>query len=99
MNITSPDDKYVFFLSLCSPINCAFGADHQPGEIAIATAAVNVCPFHQQKLTHLYFTLQGCQYVINQQALITIGRTASFQWHIVNTTYFYIDYTNGDDSR
>lgn len=43
--------------------------------------------------------MQGCQYAKKLDQFFEIGTMANFNWHIVNTSYFYVYYTRGDDYR
>lgn len=41
-------------------------------------------------------TAAGCQYIPAQDYFLRLGSESSYQWTIVNTTYFYIVFNNGD---
>ena len=43
---------------------------------------------------------QGCQYIARVHPypteFVQLGSSASYEWHVVNTTYFYILFKDGD---
>ena len=42
--------------------------------------------------------MQGCQYIFKQNHFVVLGSVAlnRYEWHIVNTTYFYVLFRDGD---
>ena len=47
-------------------------------------------------LHYIYNLLQGCQYIASQDRYTRLGSLDSYEWKIINATYFYITFMAGD---